>query len=134
MRCGQCGTEFIPRGRHQKWCTPQCREANRRDRKAGKKVEPVPLRPVDGEAISAPRVIDAVRAELEAGGRQDTPAGRAALALAAAIDLGGQSGSSLAAMVRELRTTMAEAMLGAEIAGDPIDELKARREARLRGA
>ena len=66
--------------------------------------------------------------ELDAAGRGDSAIGRAALVMAAKIQNGKESGSSLAALNREWRATMAEAVRGVAVAEDPIDELRARRD------
>jgi len=79
-------------------------------------------------------VLTATTAELTKGDRLDTALGQQALVLAAAVDEGSTSGSALASVAKELRSTMAEAMRDATQAGDVIDDLRERREARRRGA
>jgi len=75
----------------------------------------------------------AVRDELEAIGKADSPMGTVALRLASRLDAGEDPGSAMAAMAKELRTTMAELTRSAPAAADPVDELKKRRERRLSG-
>ena len=70
--------------------------------------------------------------ELEAAGRELTVAGTAAVLLAMRLDAKStDTGSSVAALVRELRATMAAALAGVERASSPVvkarDELAARR-------
>jgi hypothetical protein len=74
-----------------------------------------------------------VVAELQAAGRLDSSAGQAAVALARRIDDGAESSAGLAALTREMRAAMAEALARAEASGDALDELRARREARRVG-
>ena len=56
------------------------------------------------------------------------------LALARRIDKAADSGSSLAALARQLSETMTEALVGVVLEPDKVDELRARRDAKLRGA
>jgi hypothetical protein len=60
----------------------------------------------------------------------DSTAGQAALALARRIDDGAESSAGLAALSRELRAALAEALSRVESQGDALDDLRARREAR----
>jgi hypothetical protein len=71
--------------------------------------------------------------ELTAAGRLESSAGQAAIALATRIDEGAESSAGLAALTRELRAAMAEALANVTEAGDALDELRARREARRAG-
>lgn len=82
--------------------------------------------------MSRPKLIrTAVREELEAIGKAGTPAGTVALTLATRLDAGEDPGSAMAAMAKELRTTMAELARTAPAQADPVDELKKRRQRRL---
>lgn len=80
------------------------------------------------------KVVRATKAELDKAGRLDTALGQQALVLARRIDEATDSGSALAAVAKELRVTLAEATKAASSTADPVDELRARREARRRGA
>lgn len=73
-----------------------------------------------------------MQAELDAAGRADTYLGAAALALADRID---QSTAVMgfAALVKELRATMDAALAGVKKVADPLDELRARRDAKRTG-
>jgi hypothetical protein len=74
----------------------------------------------------------ATLAELNEAGRAESASGKAALALAKRIDSGtGETGAGLAAMVREHRTALADALKGARAETNPLDELRARRERKL---
>jgi hypothetical protein len=76
-------------------------------------------------------VVTATRAELEAAGRLSTSLGAKALALATKIDAGRETGTALAALVRQHDLTHAEALKGAQRAASVLDELRARRDAKL---
>lgn len=73
--------------------------------------------------------------ELTAVNRQDTPLGRAALVLAGRLDNAkDDAGSAVAALAKELRSTLDAALKNATTKADPLDELREKREARRRGA
>lgn len=80
------------------------------------------------------KVLRATKADLERAGRLDTALGQQALVLARRLDEANDPGSALAAVAKELRTTLAEATKAASAVSDPVDELRARRERRLSGA
>ena len=75
----------------------------------------------------------AARDELQAAGRLSTAAGAAVMMLARRIDSAGplETGSAYAALVKEFRAAMAEAVANAEQEDDPIDELRLQRERKL---
>lgn len=73
-------------------------------------------------------MLAATRAELEDAGRSTTSLGAKALALAARIDAQVDTGSALAALVRQHDLTMAEAVKGAHAKASMLDELRARRD------
>lgn len=103
--CSVCGARFDARG-NMKRC-PSCRAAR--------------------------SVRAAVEASLREAGKRDTAMGEAALVLAARLDAGTDPGSAMAAMAKELRTTMTELTRGVSAVADPVDELRRRRERRLSG-
>ena len=57
-------------------------------------------------------------------------AGLAAVVLAQRIAAGEDTGAGIAAMVKQLGATMADALRGVAVEGDPLDELRARRAAK----
>ncbi|WDZ87196.1 hypothetical protein [Micromonospora cathayae] len=92
-----------------------------------------PAPPPAGEPPAAePRagLVAVVDQELANAGRVSTAKGAIALRLAETLADGGHTASGIAALAKELRATLDEALKGAEDAGDGIDELKARRERR----
>ena len=77
-------------------------------------------------------MVVAVRAELAAAGRDGSYLGAVALTLADRMD-GSKSIMGYAAMAKELRATMDQALAGVRVAADPVDELRLRRD-RVRDA
>lgn len=75
----------------------------------------------------------AVKAELTRLGKLNTPEGAAALVLSGRLDTNEDPGSAMAAMAKELRTTMTDLARSAPAVADPVDELRKRRERRLSG-
>lgn len=128
--CAECGTEFEAKRKAAKFCSGRCTKRAQR-RPAGKSdpTEVVPIAPTE----PAGSLTAATQATLERAGRAASATGQAALALARRIDGGHtETGSALAAMVREHRAALAEATRDAQTVSDPLDELRARRERRLR--
>lgn len=123
--CDACGEQYEAKTIRSKFCTDLCRKRGQRGVRAPAVVAELPARPVS--AGLAP----AVRAELAEGGREDTALGRAALAIAARIDSQLDTGSGVASLARELRSTLTAALAGIEKASSPVvqmrDELAARR-------
>ena len=107
-----------------RFCSERCRKAAARAA-AGVPVQLIstPSPVADGGSLTA-----ATLAELAAADRVDCALGQAALALARRVDAGHESGSSVAALVRELRVTMEAALDGAARADDVVDELRRKRE------
>ncbi len=144
ITCAACSTDFDARSSRARFCSAKCRyDAHYRRTKLGlpegpakpeqakpkrtRKAKPTP------ESDAPVGTLGAVLAELREAGRLDSSAGQAAVALARRIDDGAESSAGLAALTRELRAAMAEALARAEAAGDALDELRARREARRVG-
>lgn len=115
--CGICGRPYEAKTNASRYCGSTCR--NRKARGSA------PIAETVGELPAQ------TRAQLEAAGRLDTVIGQQAVRLAEQICV--ETGSSLAALNRELRATMAEALADVAPVADALDELKARREARRAG-
>lgn len=123
--CRRCGKPFVPKRSTKVYCSDLCRSRASQDRAAQKPLaEVAPLPATAGPMLAAARV------ELEAAGRSDTTLGQMVLSLAARLDAGQDTGSAVAALTRELRVTMEQALDGAPSAADELDELKARRVAK----
>lgn len=123
-----CGTAFEARSSKARYCSDRCRK---RKGKSDALVVDLP-RQTEGDT-GAGTVESATLAALTEAGRADHPLGAAALALARRVDSPGlDTGSALAAVVRQLEATLAAATKGAAAATAPgmlQDELAARRAA-----
>jgi hypothetical protein len=106
-----------------RFCSDRCRVRNHQN---GGKPRPatVELPAVTGGVVSE------TTATLEGAGRLQTPLGQLAVLLASRIDSDGEHGSGLAALSKELRATMLEALDGVELRVDTLDELRVRRDSR----
>ena len=145
ITCASCSTDFDARSSRARFCSSKCRtQAHYRRTKLGipetRDPKPAPKAPakrrkaqVDDSPIGTLGTLGAVIAELTDAGRLNTSAGQAAVALASRIDAGAESSSGLAALTREMRAAMAEATANVAQAGDALDELRAKREARRAG-
>lgn len=138
--CDACEQEYEARTVRSRFCQDKaCVRRRAREQKRKKRSAPV-LEHVDQdvelddqESGFSSAVSAAVLAELEDVGRVDSALGRAALVLARRADRAsfGDSGSSLASVVRELRATLAVAVKGAQVEGDIVDELQQQRAKRI---
>lgn len=79
-------------------------------------------------------VAAATRSTLTSIAKTHSPAGRTAIALATRLDDPDCPATAMAAIAKELRATLTELTRDTVAKGDPIDELRSRREARRRGA
>lgn len=85
--------------------------------------------PLDGDGEQG--VEAATRARLDAAGRLGSPEGMSALLLARKLDQGGDTGSAMAALAKQHLASLEAAVRDAELASDPVDELRSRRQRRL---
>lgn len=143
MCAAGCGTSLAGRTPRARFCSSDCRAKATKRRRKGQPEDigtgvVVPFAPPPDE--SAPPVEPdgpVTRSTLDVltrAERVSTPSGQVALALARRIDKAADSGSSLAALARQLSETMTEALVGVVLEPDKVDELRARRDAKLRGA
>ena len=121
--CDYCGTMYTPRRSTSRYHSPSCRAQAAKARAAGRVVSLPPAGDVPEGAL-----VVATRRELVEAGMVETTLGQQALELARRISVGHDSGSSIAALSKELRVVMSAALASVEDAGDPIDELKAWRD------
>ena len=133
--CDRCGHPFAPASKRARFCSVKCRTQATRARAQGQPESIAkPKRTRKPKPVDSPTgTLGAVIAELTEAGRLQTSAGQAAVALARRIDDGAESSSGLAALTREMRAAMAEATANVAQAGDALDELRAKREARRAG-
>lgn len=131
-KCEGCGEPL--KGRQSKVCSDRCRKrVVRADAKKASGVERPDPSAAAGVELDV-GVLVATARELARVGKLDSPVGRIALSLAGRLDRSlVDTGSSYAAIARELRATLDAALAGAVETADSVDELRARREARQRG-
>lgn len=131
--CEQCGKSFDAPGHVARFCSSSCRAR----RSEGKPPRPAARRDSSAEppAHVPGTVVAATREALMAAGREGSPMGQAALRLAERLDDGeSESGSALAALSRSLREALDVALANAAAEGDTVDEVSARREAKIAAA
>lgn len=130
--CDFCTKAYEAKTKRSRFCGDACRQ---RANRAGGAVVKIPkakkgkARPAE-EASSLP---EQVVADLEAACGLNTALGRGAVELAERIVSSLTPPQAVAGLHKELRATLAEAKKGAKAVADPIDELRARREARHAG-
>ena len=125
-QCAVCEAGFDAKRATAKYCSSRCRVRAARQPKPD--APRPPQMPVDPDA----ELWTATLAELAAAGRVASASGQAALLLARRLDSPLiEPGSSVAAMVREHRAALADALKGAVSEVNPLDELRARRERKL---
>ena len=127
--CAVCETPFEAQRPQAKYCSGTCRtRASRAGGVDAIQATPLPVsRTVSG-------LVDAVQAELEAADRVNTVAGQHALELASRIVSAPGMNAGVAGLSKQLQAVIAEAVRGAEQLSDPVDELRARRDFKRKGA
>lgn len=129
-RCDVCNESYEAKRLNSRFCSAKCRKRNQRNPAS----PPAPPTPLPAVTVDEDSILTTTRAELEAAGRLGTPLGQVAVRLAARLDADlRESGMGVAAIVREHRATLAEAVKGAQAAADPVDELRERRDRRRAG-
>lgn len=121
--CAGCGRSFEAGNARRRTCSDRCRKsASRKSR-----IAPVgePADPIVSAETAPGRLWRATFAELTAADRVDTPLGQLALEHAAALDnpQRGDTGSARAALSKEYRAALAEAMKDAETESDELDDI-----------
>lgn len=126
-QCDSCGKPYEAKRATSRYCGSTCRVRASR----GAVVTPIREK---RKPTGLAGLVESVRRELEEADRLESYAGEAALDLASRIQAGGDTGSAVASLHRELRATMAEALAGARVARSPLermrDDLAERRKAR----
>jgi hypothetical protein len=140
--CGCCGAQFHGRS-DAMFCSKKCKERKRRERLAAGSTTPKP-KPSPAPVVALPAqtpdpappksgLVRAIEKQLAKAERLDTPAGQMALVLAERLSSGRDTGSALATLSRELTARMGEALAGATIEPDELDELAERRLRKVSG-
>lgn len=130
INCAHCGKTFQPQRRSAKYCGTPCRtRATRARAAAGIPVTTAAAAPAPAREHRG--LVESVESALGEANRLATWAGRQALLLADRLESGSfDTGSAAAAVSKELRAVMAEALGDVEEDADPVDELRRRREAK----
>jgi len=115
--CSVCTKVFPAKRSTAKFCGPTCRS---RANRTGGTVAVLPEHPSGLVAVT--------KRELEAAGRLDTVLGQQAMELAGRIVSPFSTGAAVGTLSKELRTVMSEALKGAAVVADPLDELRDRRD------
>lgn len=128
--CDVCGEPFVAVRENARFCGATCRKRHSRNPAAAAPVAAVAPLAV-GEVAS---IEEATRAQLDAVDRAGSPLGQIALLLARRLDENRrESGMGVAAVVREHSRVLAEAVRGAAVAADPVDQLRERRDRKRAG-
>lgn len=128
--CDVCQNPYEAKRPNAKFCSARCRQRAQRspDSVTLSPVAPLAV-PVD---VAEGSLTTATLAELEAAEMSASSLGQAALMLARRLDLPSMdTGSSIAALVREHRATLTAAVDAGKVAEDPLDQLAQQRRQRL---
>lgn len=118
-RCEACQAPFEAKRPTRKTCSERCRKRIQRGSASITALEPGT---VDHDGLLA----SATRRRLESAGRLESELGVAALLLAARLDslVASDTGGGLAALMKEFRATLAEAVRDAEADHDALDDIR----------
>lgn len=138
-KCEQCGRVFKAESDRAKYCATRCRTAATRARKRladvpsvvdGARMVALPPMAAEKQAAGG-GMVEVTAAALEAAGRVNTPMGRATLLIAQILDSGIQdTGSSIAALIRQYDASLTKALDGAQVAETPLERQKRQRQLR----
>ncbi|MEV4902365.1 hypothetical protein AB0K08_13610 [Citricoccus sp. NPDC055426] len=154
VTCAECDEPFEAKRRTARFCSDKCRV--RHHRKKGPKL-PAAVKKAAAAATARAALADdvpdfmpenipdeeneepveetveaTVRAELVKAGKHRTVMGQAALVLARRLDLPTMdTGSAVAALVKQLEATLETALAGAEEEEDELEKMRRRREEKL---
>jgi len=127
-QCDSCREDYEAARASSRFCSPRCRV---RSSRSPAKAVGAPTAPLSDPATSG--LLIATRRELDAAKCLDTALGQLAIEVATRIVNPGETGASVAALVKQLRETMTAALDGSEVVvADPLDELRNRRDRKRR--
>ena len=123
--CDSCGTTYEAKRSSSKYCSDRCR------RRAHEGSLPAVVVPFVPPALVVGGIASATQRELEGAEMLDTSLGQKAMFLAMHLDnMSNDTGSSVAAVVREHSAVMVRALELGKVEADPLDELAIRRRER----
>lgn len=125
--CDHCGERYEAKRPSSKFCSARCRNRHARNPDTSKITRIVQV--TTGGSLGG--LVEATRQELADVQLLDTMLGQQALALAERVASASETGSAVAALSKELRSVVTQAMQGAKRDQSPLDsardELAARR-------
>lgn len=137
VKCEQCGRAFKAERTTAKYCSTRCRTAAVRARKA---LAEIPKRRDGAALVALPKAapksesddegfVAETKRELEAAGRLEGYLGRSAMHIARLIDAApSDTGNGHAALIKEYKATMAQALDGAQRQETPLEKIRRERE------
>lgn len=125
--CDVCGVAYEAKRPNSRFCSATCRKRASRGVPTEHVADVTPLPPAEPEI--GPVEAAALR-ELQEVGRLETALGRTALTLARKLDVGRETGAAMASLAKQLEATLSTATEGVTAVSDPLDELRARRDAK----
>lgn len=141
--CATCDVEFQAKTSRAKYCSDRCkRRYHRGARAASSAKKPAKKKSGKKETSGKKSEADGIQSTeaatmlaLADAGKLGTPSGQAALVLSRRIDASHlDTGAGLASMVKRLQETVDALTSDAKLEDDPVDELRARREAKATSA
>lgn len=129
-KCEHCHKPFTAQRSTARYCSSTCRANNSLG------VAPVPLdtsAQADSTSESSAGLVQTLETELATAGVLETSEGQAALILARRIQAGSETGSSMAALSKQMVALKGEALASVS-KRDQMDEVTRRRDAKMRAA
>ncbi len=127
--CASCGLQYVARRATSRFCGGTCQKRAERARAAGMRL---PAANLDDLGAAPSLLVEAVSRELDEVGRLSSVGGQMAVLLAQRIASRRETGSATAALAKQLHLTMTWALGGVAQPADPLDEIRARRDAKRR--
>lgn len=134
--CADCGAVIPPQkgsARPRKYCE-ECRPPRNRPNPRVIKLPTTAPEPAAPPASHEPDLVGSYRRRLEVAERLGTPEGEHVLLLARLLATSEHTAAGAASLSRELRAAMEDALKDAPREADKLDELAARRAAKVAGA
>jgi len=125
--CASCGLQYVTRRASSRFCGGTCQKRAERAREAGMRL---PAANLDDLGAAPSLLVEAVSRELDEVGRLSSVGGQMAVLLAQRIASRRETGAATAALAKQLSATMTWALGGVAKAADPLDEIRARRDAK----
>lgn len=131
--CAVCGGRFTAKRHTAKYCSPRCRmRASRAPEKPPLRQESAPIVALAPKASGDTGLLMVTLNALEQADRVDTPMGQATILIARLLDSGIQdTGSSIAALIRQYDASLTKALDGAQRVESPLERGRRARELRV---